>query len=732
MWSVVKAILSYLRPYKLLFVLFLLLFGLDLIFVSIAPLSFNFLIDYAVTPKNMELFMLIIGTILLLGIVCTIAGIFADRLLSRLNALVEQDLRHRLFSKLQQLHISYYQGKRTGDSVALFSSDIPAISSTMSALLSTGIQSVVVVIISMSVLLYLEWSMALVIIAGASLIFVGPMLMSKRANQSYESYKAHKAQLNSEVTENVKAQKIIKSFNLQQVMLQRFQDRTKQLFVSSYKLNLVNAALGRIPMISLLFVNLAIMTFGSYLALIERITIGELIAFYTMYMSMGNSVYSLTFIIPSLTDAKVSMERLQAAFQAASEYEHDHKKEATADALSGQQSGKVAEPFNIQYDRVSFGYEPDKPVLDNIQLTIPYGANVAFVGSSGSGKSSMIQLLLGLYQPQEGSLLINGSSLNQSNIASYRERLAVVFQDNFMFQGTIRENLAMSKLDATDEEIKLAAKQAEIHDYIMSLPQGYNTIVEDEGSNFSGGQRQRLAIARALVRNPQLLVLDEATSALDPATESALNATIKKLAKERTIVSVTHRLATVDDADLICVFHQGKIVEQGKHGELLDKQGQYHYLWEKQTGFTLSEEGDDVQIDAARLSKLTFFKQVSDEVLEDISMLFNTEKFEQGSTIIQEGDRGEKFYILIRGKVEVLKDMTDEHGQVRQQPIAVLEDGDHFGEIALLQNVPRTATIKTITSCVVISLQRKLLQHMLSKHPEINDYVRKVLQERLG
>lgn len=743
MWTVVRTIFRYLVPYKLLTLCFLLLFGLDLLFVSVAPLSFNYIIDYAVAPKDMDVFLFIAALLLGFGIVCTIAGVFGDRLLSRLNALVEQDLRRALFSKLQQLHISYFQAKRTGDSVILFSNDIPAISSAMTALLSTGIQSLVVVIVSMSILLYLQWSMALLIIMGAAVIFVGPLLLNKRAGARIQAYREQAAGLNSDVTENVKAQKLIKSYSLQQLMLRRFEQRLKSLFVSSYQLNLINAALGRVPMISLLLVNLTIMLYGSYLAIVDRISLGELVAFYTMYMSMGNSVFNLTFIIPSLTSAKVSIERLAQVME---ERDEQIKTDLPASEKVFKPASKAskkaaeepvvfqAEPAKLQqiaFDRVSFGYEPERQVLHDITLSIPQGANIAFVGSSGSGKSSMVQLLLGLYEPTEGTITINGAPLGSAQLASYRQQLAVVFQDNFLFQGTIEENIAMSSETASDEDIIRAAQLAEIHDFIMSLPDGYATKVHDEGSNFSGGQRQRLAIARALVRAPQLLILDEATSALDPATEAAINQTINRLARQRTVISVTHRLSTVADADLICVFDEGRLVEQGTHEQLLARQGQYYYLWEKQTGFTLSEESDDVQINASRLSQLAFFKQVSPEVLEDIAILFNTERFASGDTIIEEGARGEKFYILIRGKVEVLKRVVGELEE-QQRQVAVLEDGDHFGEIALLQNVPRTATIKALTPCVVITLQRKVLQHLLSKHPDINSYVVKVLQERLG
>lgn len=721
MWIVIRTIFRYIKSYRLLTLAFLLLFGLDILFVSVAPLSFNYIIDYAVTPKNKEIFGIIASLLLVLGIGCTIAGVYGDRLLSKLNALVEQDIRRTLFVKLQHLHIRYFQGKRSGDSVVLFSDDIPTVSSTMTQLLSTGLQSFIVVIVSMSILLYLQWSMALLIIAGAALIVVGPLLLNKRSAEIYQQYKEQAAALNSDVTENVKAQKLIKSYSLQQVMQDRFEQRLKQLFVSSYSLNIINAALGRVPMVSLLFVNLVIMLYGSYLALTDHITIGELVAFYTMYMSMGNSVFSLTFIIPAITNAKVSIERIEQAMQQAEE-----------DALLEAGNKEQMEQMSIKLEGVSFGYEPERYVLQDINLNIPCGSNVAFVGSSGSGKSSMIQLILGLYQPNEGMIAVNESPLIAGKLAAYRQQLAVVFQDNFMFTGSIRENIALSNPMASDEEIIAAAKLAEIHDYIVSLPEGYETRVLDEGSNFSGGQRQRLAIARALVRQPQLLILDEATSALDPVTEAAINETIKKLALNRTVISVTHRLSTVTENDLICVFDQGKLVEQGTHDQLLAQQQQYYKLWQKQAGFVLSDEGEEVTVDAHRLSQLTFFKQASSEVLEDLAMLFNTERYEQGATIIREGERGEKFYIIIRGRVAVTKEVVNELREREQVKLAVLEDGDHFGEIALLHNIPRTATITAITPCVVITLQRKVLQHMLRKHPELNSYVTKVLEERLS
>lgn len=720
MFSVVKNISNYLRKYKRLTFLFLLCAALDLIFISIAPLSFTYIIDYAVEPKNMDMFLFIVQILALLGVVCTIAGIISDFILSQLNAKVESDLRHQLFRKLQELHIDYYEKKRSGDMISLFSIDLPTISGAMTSVLTTGIQSFIVVIISMGVLLYLQWSMALLILIGSSIILLGPLLLNKRAEKSYEQYKEQVALLTSEIQENVKAQKVIKGFNLQQLMLERFTKRVKQLFKSSYSLNMINAQLNRVPMISLLFVNFTIICFGSYLALKGQITVGALVAFYTMYISMGNSVFSLTLVLPIITDAKVSLDRVNAVL---TEKRFEGPSSSGQHALNGNR-------LQIEVDSVSFGYSEDKLVLRQINMFIEAGKQIAFVGSSGSGKSTMLQLLLGFYEPQQGFIKINDVKLAQLNMQSYRDHIAVVFQDNFLFQGTILENIKMGKQEASFEQIVEAAKQAEIHQFIVELPNGYETEVLDEGSNFSGGQRQRLAVARALLRDPAILFLDEATSALDPMTEASINATFQKLAHERTVITVTHRLATIANADQIYVFDRGRVVEHGEHQQLLEREGIYHQLWEKQSGLSLSEQGDEVMIDAARLSKLQFFGQVDRAILKSIAALFNTERFEKGETIMQEGESGEKFYILVRGRVEVLKQGASE--ATAHSRVAILEDGDHFGEIALLENIPRTATIKTLTPCIVITLQRKVLHHILSEHPEINEYVRAVLQKRMS
>lgn len=717
MVTVIKNLLSYLRPYKLLTSLFFLTLLLDLAFISLAPLSFKFIIDKAIEPRDIDAFFLILQILVIVGLFCLSAGIVSDYILAKLNARVQTDLRKKLFAQIQHLHIGFFQKSRSGDFISYFSVDLPAIEGAMTVILTTGIQSLSVVIISTVVLFYLQWSMAVFILIGAIAIFTGPYLLGQRAQSVNSVYKEQLASMTSDVQENIKAQKVIKGFNLQSAMIEKFNVRLSSLFRSSYNKNVMNAKLERIPMVSLLLINFTIIGFGSYLALKGHITIGSLVAFFTMYTSMGNSVFNLTFTIPAFTEALVSMERIRNLL--------DQPREETGNSIF---SGIEQRKLTIDMDHVTFSYDQKQPALKQVSLCIPAGTTAAFVGSSGSGKSTMVQMLLGFYAPDDGHIRINGVSFQALDRGLYREQIGVVFQDNFLFHGTLLENIRIGKPNASLDEVIAAAKKAEIHDYICNLPDGYETQVLDEGSNFSGGQRQRLAIARAILRDPPILLLDEATSALDPISEAAINETFGKLSHERTVITVTHRLASITGVDHIFVFDQGELIESGHHQQLLEKDGFYKQLWDKQSGLSLSHSGQEATINDERLARLPFFRGIDLDVLQEITQLFHTETFTAGQPIIHEGEPGETFYLIVRGKVEITKVSPEaDTGRIR---LAVLEDGDHFGEIALLENVPRTATVTTMTPCVFLTLQRKVLHYILSKYPDINTRVRETLQER--
>ena len=243
----------------------------------------------------------------------------------------------------------------------------------------------------------------------------------------------------------------------------------------------------------------------------------------------------------------------------------------------------------INLNNVSFAYRDRKPIIENLSLNIPAGKTIAIVGSTGSGKSTIVKLLLRLYELQSGSITLDGKDIRAIFLGDLRRAIGWVSQDVYLFHGTVKENIAYGNPDASSKSITMAAKLAEAHDFILDLPHQYNTIVGERGQKLSGGQRQRLAIARAILKNPPILILDEATSAVDNETEAAIAKSLVTITKNRTTIAIAHRLSTIRDADCIYVLEKGQIVERGKHEQLLEKQGIYANLWQVQTGGKLAD-----------------------------------------------------------------------------------------------------------------------------------------------
>jgi ATP-binding cassette subfamily B protein len=272
----------------------------------------------------------------------------------------------------------------------------------------------------------------------------------------------------------------------------------------------------------------------------------------------------------------------------------------------------------------------------------------------------------------------------------------------------VRENIRHGRLDATDAEVEAAARAAEIHEGILALPEGYDTLVGERGGRLSGGQRQRVGIARALVRNPRILLLDEATSALDPQTEAALNATLQRVGRDRTVISVTHRLDGVVHADRILVLDRGQLLEEGTHAELLGRDGLYAQLWHQQ-------HGSAGEVEARLLSRVPVFQRLSAQQLAALARLVATERFPAGELIVREGDPGDRLYVLTEGRVEVA--VEGPAGQTRR--LAELRAGDHFGEVALLRGSPRMASVRGLTRTSALVLARQPFLSLLEASPEL-------------
>ncbi len=683
---------------------------LIVILECILPLVLKIVVDYIIIPRDYGLF-----SLLILGFAVTVVLYASSMLLmssvyAKLYAKVFLRYNHRLFHKIQQLSMSYFFQTRPGQVLSHFTSDLESIETLYKIAVPACIFAVLKIIANTVIAFALDWRLAALSMIGLAVTLLGPYPLDKKAPPVNNSLKNSKAQLLSVSEESISAQLVVKSFNMQKIMGELFSKKARERARHDARAFWIGDMIQNSRLIFFTISALALLGAGSYLAMQGSITVGTVIAFFSLFSAFGTSIGYLAANLRVLADSGVSVRRLADFLD-------------TAPAVCDADNAVEVSAFHtgIAFEDVLFGYKENEPTLKNISLFIPQGSLVAFVGPSGSGKSSVLNLLLRFYDVQKGGITIDGHDVRRIRQHSLHRLINIVLQENFLFNTTILENLRYAKPEAGMEEIVAAAKAAEIHDFISGLPDGYQTMVGERGNQLSGGQRQRLALARALLCRPAILLLDEATSALDPRTEASINQTLLQVARERTLISVTHRLSSVKDYDRIIVMDQGRVAECGSHQELLQKQGIYSSLWEKQYGFVVDDSMQYAEITAERLAKLPLFQRLDHKLLQMMADLFVSEQFAAERTLIYEGDYGDKFYVLVRGQVAVFKKLADG----TEKRLAVLQDGDHFGEIALLRNIPRTATVRARTPCLVLSLQREKFSRVLETAPA----VKKALEE---
>ena len=694
----------WLRPYRALTVAAALALLVDVVYESAFPLALKLLIDRGIVPRDEQMLLLISVGLALLAATAALSAICRDYLYARLSAAVLADLRMAMFDRLQRLSMAYFDRTRAGDILSSFSSDLAAVENAIVLSLPMGVSSAASVLLSAAILFSLEWRMALAATLGLGLCLLGSHLLAPAAQRAGDRLKSRQADLLSNVEESVQAQPLIKAFGLQPRMLAHFRLLAQGTAQVSREANFLAYLLERVPHIGILAFNLLVVIIGAWLAYRGLLQVGTLVAFQGLLINLSGALWGITLVIPHFIQAIAGLQRINALLAAPPACE-DAPQAASLPRLSGQ----------IEFRDVGFDYSGTAQGIRGVSFSIPAGSRVVFVGGSGSGKSTVLRLLLRFHEPAVGAIRIDGIDLRDATRASLNDQCGVVMQESFLFNRSVRDNLRLVKPGASDAEIVAACRAADIHDAIAALPQGYDTPLGERGGRLSGGQRQRVSIARALLRDPALLVLDEATSALDPASEAAVNATLEQVARGRTVVSVTHRLAGAINADRIFVMDAGHLVESGTHAELLAARGRYFEMWEKQNGVTLTAGGDWAEIGAERLAQMPVFENLDRTLMETLARAFVTEQFAADRMIIREGDQGDRFYVIARGRVEVTQ--TGREGHTAR--MAVLADGDHFGEMALLSNAPRNASVRTLTPTTLIALPRGQFANLVGRSPQL-------------
>ena len=709
-WQLLNRLFPYLTRYNADLVTLVITLVVDQAYGVAFPLSLKFLIDRAITPHDQRAFLIIMGILFVGVVLASIAKVVRDGVYARLGAFVVNDIRVDMFGHLQRLPMSFHARSQVGDLMTRFSADLSIVETVVTSTLAVLARNMLALVLSVVALAFFDWKLTLMSLLILPLSFVGTLLLKNRAADAGSRMNEEVSQIASVVQENLGTQPVIKAFGLQGQVASDFRRRATSLSGISSRANFLANTMERCPELGTQLFLFLVIGVGAWLALAGKLSVGDLIACQALLLNLSDALYGVASTIPEFMKATVGMQRIYDVLD-----EVPHVNDAP-DATKLAQATK-----NIEFKHVTFGYTREQRNLNDVSICIPIGSMTAFVGSSGSGKSTILNLVLRFYDTDSGSVTFDGVDVRSVTQDSLRSHMAVVFQEAFLFNMTIRENIRISRSNASDAEVEEAARAAEIHDIIMAMPQGYDTLAGERGSRFSGGQRQRISIARALLRDPAILILDEATSALDPATEEAINETLLRIAKGRTVLSVTHRLRSVADYDLIVVMHQGRVVEQGHHNDLLAQKGMYADLWNKQNGFSISQDGSEATVTPERLAAIPILSKLDKKLLAELANDFNSERFPADRDVIVEGDPADKFYIIVRGQVVVTRRTADGH----DQKLTTLQDGDFLGEIALLKDVQRTATVRTTSNAIFLTLTREKFNRLLSRAPHLRQELEK-------
>jgi ATP-binding cassette, subfamily B, bacterial HlyB/CyaB len=539
-------------------------------FALVTPLFFQVIMDKVLVHKGLNT-LNVIGVGLVVIILFEIAlNYIRSYVFAHTTNRIDVELGANLFRHLLSLPISYFESRRTGDSMARIR-ELENIRSFLTSNSLTLLLDLVFALAFLGLMFYYSPFLTLIVVISLPLYFIVSFIITPILKKRLEEKFNRQAENQAFLVESIHAIQTVKTSALEPKWITKWDNQLASYISSSFKTGMIaNAASYAVQLISKL-TQLAITYFGAKLVIEQKLSIGELIAFNMLAGQVAQPIIRLAQIWTDFQQVGISIERLADILNAPSE-------------KTNQKNSMPKIKGTIQLQDISFAYAMNHPdVIKQLNLTIPAGQTIGIVGGSGSGKSTLTKLIQGLYQPREGKILIDGIDISLTDISSIRRQIGVVLQENILFTGSIAYNIAVAAPTAPLDVIVQAAQMAGAHDFIVDLPNGYDTVVGENGTGLSGGQRQRIAIARALITNPRLLIFDEATSALDYESERIIQKNMQIIAKNRTVIIIAHRLSAVRHAHNIIVMDKGCIIEQGHHTELLtNPDGHYAYLHQLQ------------------------------------------------------------------------------------------------------------------------------------------------------
>jgi ABC-type multidrug transport system fused ATPase/permease subunit len=714
----IRYLLPLIRPHALrevelgAYMLFDVLAGLAM------PLATKVLFDSILPGRDLQLLAIWLVAVPAFFVVGAMAGYRRVVVAGLIGELVQLDAMRAVFNQLQILSLRFHARSQVGDLLTRTTSDVGDIQVVVGETLPGLTFNIANLLVSAVALLILNWLVGALVLALGIPVFALIYTRTSRAVEDagrdlQDTFGATSAFL----TENLSAQLVVKTYSLEARARARFETFLLETFRKSLHIIRLEALLTGGADLIYYGIRVAVLAAGAVLVLNDRMSVGDLVAALWLVAAVFQPVMSMTAQYRRLLGASGAFNRVREIL--------DETPDVVEDPHAEQLVGFHRD---IRLEHVTLRYGDGEAALQDVSLTLRAGEHVALVGPSGSGKSSLVGLLLRLYDPQHGRVLIDGADIRALTLTSLRAQFALVPQDTYLFDTSIFENIAVGRAGAAEIEVERAARLAEVHDTIMQTEGGYQTRVGERGVRLSGGQRQRVAIARALVRDPNILILDEATSALDSETEAAILRTLDRSAAGRTRISITHRLSAARRADTIFVLERGRLVEQGTHSQLLDQRGVYWRLYAEQEGGAAPVVKTGV--DPGPLARVPLLAPLPPTMLATIAARMTVETFPAGATIVRQGERADKLYIISAGNVEVLVQDRDRDAPPRR--VQVLGERNYFGEIALLSDREprRIATIRSLGPVELYSMHGDDFRAMLNSEPKLREAVRRLAELR--
>lgn len=578
-WKQFTRLFGYMKPYaKQMLPLVSIMMILGTITKLTVPFLTSLAIDRAIAPKvgnpSLSLLYTLTGAVIVLYLIQWIAGVYRIKYTNIIGQRVIYDLRSDLFKHIQKLSFNFFDKRPAGSVLVRVTNDI----NSLQDLFTNGVVNLMIDCVQLLgitiILLLINWKLGLAVMVTVPIMFLISTKLRQKIRIAWQEVRMKNSRINSHLNESIQGIRVTQAYTQERENMQYFDIMNTDSRKSWNKASAMNQAFGPIIEITGGFGTMILFWLGAYLIQSGELSVGMLVAFSSYVSNFWDPINRLGQMYNQLLVAMASSERI---------FEYLDEQPAVQDQPDAKPLGTIR--GDIRFEKVIFEYEKGRAALKGIDLEVQAGQSIALVGHTGSGKSTIINLIGRFYDIKSGLITIDGEDIRGVTLDSLRSQIGIVLQDTFIFSGTIRDNIRFGRLDATDEEVENAAKAVDAHDFIMKLPGGYETEVEERGSALSMGQRQLLSFARALLANPRILILDEATASIDTETELKIQEALKILLKGRTSFIVAHRLSTIRHADKIVVLDHGEIKEEGTHRELTSHNGVYNGLIEAQFRF---------------------------------------------------------------------------------------------------------------------------------------------------